>query len=304
MLAPGAEIRPGEAHLWREQVEAVATWRTIPDRLGISASELGLSHRGTVLVGWDPSDRRAVRQFAAVASEMGAPLQEIRREDRPDAFVGLSPRLENGLMLDGDGQVDPDRVVAALNEALAARRVTRLEGEAVVRESPTPTVEVSGTVVTATHGVIATGATPLPTWLAERTTTKIRPIRGTTVRVEGIERSEAPTLRAIIRGRPFYFVSRADGTGVLGATAVEGSNARVEVAELAELLRDATDLVPALAAASIVETRSGLRPVSPDGAPFIEALPDSSWFWSSGHFRHGVTLAPLYGARLVREMGL
>ena len=59
------------------------------------------------------------------------------------------------------------------------------------------------------------------------------------------------------------------------------------------LLRDALDVVPVLEDAHVIEYRLGLRPTSPDLEPFFETLGASRWAWVSGHYRHGVTLAPL-----------
>ncbi|HEY5120224.1 MAG TPA: hypothetical protein VII84_01485, partial [Acidimicrobiales bacterium] len=50
---------------------------------------------------------------------------------------------------------------------------------------------------------------------------------------------------------------------------------------------------PELETSSLLETRVGLRPASTNLEPFFEEWPDRRWAWSSGHFRHGVTLAPL-----------
>jgi glycine oxidase len=88
-------------------------------------------------------------------------------------------------------------------------------------------------------------------------------------------------------------VSRSGGYCVLGATSEERSEPAIEVGEFQRLLRDALDIVPALETANLVETRMGLRPASKDLEPFFEVLAGGRWAWSSGHYRHGVTLAPI-----------
>jgi glycine oxidase len=141
-------------------------------------------------------------------------------------------------------------------------------------------------------GVLATGAHPLPFGVAGKVANVVRPVRGMTVRVQGLDRSSQPMVRAYVRGRSFYMVSRPGGYCVLGASSDEKQELLVEVGELQRLLRDALDIVPSLETASIVETRQGLRPASKDLVPFFEVV-DERWAWSSGHYRHGVTLAPL-----------
>jgi glycine oxidase len=118
-------------------------------------------------------------------------------------------------------------------------------------------------------------------------------VRGVTVRVQGPDRSDVATVRAFVRGRAFYMVSRPGGYCVLGATAEERQESVLEVGELQRLLRDALDVVPVLEDAHVIEYRLGLRPTSPDLEPFFETLGASRWAWVSGHYRHGVTLAPL-----------
>jgi glycine oxidase len=87
-------------------------------------------------------------------------------------------------------------------------------------------------------------------------------------------------------------VSRPGGYCVLGASSDEQRDLVVEVGELQRLLRNALDLVPSLESAAIIETRQGLRPASKSLSPFFEVV-DGRWAWVSGHYRHGVTLAPL-----------
>ncbi len=76
------------------------------------------------------------------------------------------------------------------------------------------------------------------------------------------------------------------------ASSDERRSLGIEVGEFHRLLRDALDIVPELESATVIETRQGLRPATANLAPFIEQI-GNRWFWSSGFYRHGVTLAPL-----------
>ena len=97
-------------------------------------------------------------------------------------------------------------------------------------------------------------------------------------------------------------VSRPGGYNVLGASSEERGATGAQVGEMQRLLRDALDVVPALETATVVETRAGNRPASENLQPFFEVLRGGRWAWSSGHFRHGVTLAPLAALEAVRFM--
>jgi glycine oxidase len=151
-------------------------------------------------------------------------------------------------------------------------------------------------------GIIATGANALPTGAGTSGQHIVRPVHGITVRVRGIDRSAQPMIRSFVRGSTVYMVSRPGGYNVLGASSEERGETGAQVGELQRLLRDALDVVPALETATVIETRAGNRPASENLQPFFEVLRGGRWAWSSGHFRHGVTLAPLAALEAVRFM--
>lgn len=295
MIAPSAEVAPGEEQNFQLQRGALAAWRDLADELrDVTGETLELVETGTLLVGLDSSDRRLIDQFALLATSYGVRPRKITRETNESLFEGVSARINEGLLLEGDGWLDPDQAIALLS------RANELLGVTVVREQvlSATTVDDHVAAVTATGehragvGIFATGARPLPRGVGERVANVVRPVRGMTVRVQGVDRSSLPTIRAFVRGRSFYMVSRPGGYCVLGASSDEQQELVVEVGELQRLLRDALDVIPALESAAIVETRQGLRPASKDLSPFFEIV-DNRWAWSSGHYRHGVTLAPL-----------
>jgi glycine/D-amino acid oxidase-like deaminating enzyme len=61
---------------------------------------------------------------------------------------------------------------------------------------------------------------------------------------------------------------------------------------VANLLRRAIELVPALGNARFVGAWAGLRPAAPDGLPILGPTPISGYFLASGGFRNGVLMAP------------
>ena len=105
-------------------------------------------------------------------------------------------------------------------------------------------------------------------------------------------------VRALIDGRAIYIVDRPNGEVIIGASADESSERYVDALAVAELLRLALLLSPSLDTAEFLEARSGLRPVGPNGQPFLKRL-NSSWGWHSGYYRHGVLMAPLAYRRAV-----
>lgn len=295
MLAPSAEAAPGERRNYELQRTAVSTWRDVARELHeVTGETLDVLETGTLLVGYDASDRRLVEQFEYVAQEFGVVCERVTRESHPTYFEGLTPRIRDGIFLAGDAWLDPDQAMRLLTDAGRMLGVEHVRQRVESATSANDHVEVTTAegVREGDVGLMATGASALPIGVAESVDHSVRPVRGMTVRVSGFDRSAQPVVRAFVRGRSFYVVSRPGGYCVLGASSDEQSELVVEVGELQRLLRDALDVVPSLEAAAVVETRQGLRPATSDLSPFLEVV-DHRWAWASGHYRHGVTLAPL-----------
>jgi len=303
MIAPSAEIAPGEQANFELQKGALAAWRDVADDLEVLTGErITIVQTGTLIVGWDISDRRLIDQFASVASTFNAQYEVVTRQDSPALFSGVTHRISDGLLMGDDAWINPDQAIDVLLRSLEILGVVVVH-EAVVRVDSSQD-EVTASTLTQTFradvGILATGAVSLPDGALTSGKNMVRPIRGVTVRVQGLDRSTQPTVRAFVRGRAFYMVSRLGGYCVLGATAEERADAVLEVGELQRLLRDGLDIIPELESAHVIETRIGLRPASADLEPFFEILPSNRWAWSSGHYRHGVTLAPIAAQHAVR----
>jgi glycine oxidase len=296
MVAPTAEIEPGEKENFTLQRHALVAWRDLASELETLTGDVVTLHEtGTLLVGYDAGDRRLVEQFARVAASFGATPRRVGRGD--DGFRDVSARVTDGLVLDGDAWIDPDAAMSALSHANEGLGVSVVRQR--VLEATTHGPEVALCTEDATYrgrvGVLATGASGPPPGLKNHAVHVVRPVRGMTVRLQGVDRSCQPTLRAFVRGRPLYLVSRPGGYCILGASSEEKGELGIEVGELQRLLRDALDLVPSLESATLLETRQGLRPASTDLRPFLERV-EQRWIWAAGHYRHGVTLAPLAAA--------
>ncbi len=100
MIAPFAEIAPGEEVGFRQQLGALNAWRLLGDELlELTGEQLRLVERGTLLVGFDAGDRRLINQFVEVAESFCVNVESLTREDDPHVFTGVSARIEGGLFL-------------------------------------------------------------------------------------------------------------------------------------------------------------------------------------------------------------
>lgn len=91
-----------------------------------------------------------------------------------------------------------------------------------------------------------------------------------------------------------YLVPRPDGRVLVGATEEDvGFDKRTTAAAIQDLLGLAISLVPGLAHAHLERSWAGLRPGSPDGRPFLGAVPGfDNLYIAAGHFRSGIQLSP------------
>jgi len=294
MIAPGGEIAPGEFENYRRQRDAVASWRRLSDELfEVTGERVAVVQTGTMFVGFDSGDRQLIDHVADIAREFGVDALRVSRETHESFFQSVTPRIHDGLYIDGDGWINPDeavRVLSRANEKLGVKVVRETVTSARVHEDHVVALTDGGSFE-GDVGILATGSGALPDGVAQRAEHAVRPVRGMTVRLEGLDRSAQPTLRAFIRGRSWYLVSRPQGYCVIGASSEEQGSLGVELGEAQRLLRDSLDVVPSLETATLVEIRAGLRPASKDLEPFLEVI-DDRWAWMSGHYRHGVTLAP------------
>jgi len=119
----------------------------------------------------------------------------------------------------------------------------------------------------------------------------VHPVKGQIV----LLRSRPGLLGHIIKHEDAYFVPRADGHILVGAS-MEGAGFRAgnTVSVISALLQAVMSLAPGLGNAGIERQWMGFRPGSPDGLPFLGPVPSRPGLWvASGHYRNGVLLAPI-----------
>jgi len=123
--------------------------------------------------------------------------------------------------------------------------------------------------------------------------------------VERRLREARPAISHVVWGADCYLVPWKDGSVLVGATVEDvGFDERVTVDGVRQLLERSARLVPALAEATFVDARAGLRPATADQLPIVGASTTMRGvFYATGHYRNGVLLAPLT-ASLVADLVL
>jgi len=296
MLAPSAEATDGENGSFFASLEALSLWPTFARDVSERSGEpLHLDEGGSLCVGWDHSDRALQAHLARTATSLGVGVILVERVQRAELFRDITPRITSGHFYANDASIDPDIVVRGLMGAL------RRDGATFINERATDCVDGGGAVIVQTasrtyrakRGIIATGYSPDSWSLRPSTAHAIRPVRGSTVRLRLDGPVEPRMIRAVVRGRSVYIVVRSSGDVVLGASSDESSELITEAGTVLRLMSDAIEILPDLEHATFVGVRVGLRPVSADQNPFFELLAGEKWAWVGGHYRQGITMAPL-----------
>ncbi|MGH9129674.1 MAG: glycine oxidase ThiO [Acidimicrobiales bacterium] len=309
MLAPVTEAHYGEEALIRLNLASARAWPGFAAELGEAASaEVGYQACGTLAVAHDSGDMAALKALYAFQRSLGLPSEMVGRSRARELEPLLSPAIRGGLLAAGDHQVHTRALVQALLVATRRSGVDLLAGPvAAVTTSHDRVTGVrfaDGTQLAAGQVLLAAGC-----WsghiagVPPEAVPPVRPVKGVILRL----RAQAPrpsaepprpilsrNLRGLVRGSSIYLVPRADGTVVVGATVEEqGFDTTVRAGSVADLLRDARCLLPAVDELALVEAHAGLRPGSPDNAPLLGQTGMDGLVIATGHFRNGILLAPV-----------
>ncbi|PAU72365.1 glycine oxidase ThiO [Vreelandella alkaliphila] len=128
----------------------------------------------------------------------------------------------------------------------------------------------------------------------------VRPVKGQMIAYQA---PQGLVQRVVLKdGR--YIIPRSDGLLLVGSTLEEaGFDKTTDSEALASLKQTAESIVPALSDCPVAYHWAGLRPGSPDGIPFIGALPGwSDVYVNAGHYRNGLVLAPASTHVLVDQL--
>jgi D-amino-acid dehydrogenase len=227
----------------------------------------------------------------AAAKELFPPL----RDDTPAVHIA------------GGARVDGRRMRDALRRAATRHGTTVRAGAAalVASGSRITGVDVAGERIDADAVVVAAGAWSAALFDPIGVRVSVTPQRGQIVHLglSGVDTSRWPV---VLPASSHYLLAFDDQRVVVGATRETGAgfDHRVTAAGLAEVLGEALSVAPGLAAASVLETRIGFRPVGPDILPLLGAV--SGWdglVVANGLGASGLTLGPLVG-RLAAAVAL
>lgn len=237
---------------------------------------------GGMVVSADPAELDHAEQRLA-----GRPAGVVTRLTPSQArslFPPLAPELA-AVHVSGAGRVDGRKLRKALLDASGAR---------VLSEH----VTLDDVVRRADAVVLAAGA-----WTSELVDLPVAPQRGQ-ISHFAVPCADTGAWPVVLPVSSHYLLAFPGSRVVAGATRETGSgfDNRVTAAGQAEVLANALAVAPGLASATLLETRVGFRPASPDGGPILGKL-DENLYVATGFGPSGLTLAP-YAGKLVADLVL
>lgn len=324
MLAPVSELHYQEEDLLELMLESSRLWPGFAAGLEHSTGYLTTP---TLAVGADAADRRALADLRTVQQACGLAVEPLTVREARSREPLLSPAISCAFDIPADHQVDPRRLLARIAALLAAdsshRAVLRRAAGLLWADGRVSGVSLVGggeirareTIVANGLGAAALGG--LPAGL----TLPLRPVHGDILRLRvpaHLRPLLRSTVRGLVRGVPVYIVPRQDGTVVIGATQREDTLAQpdapgpgaVSAGGVYQLLRDAQQLLPAVAELELLEATARARPGTPDNAPLLGRVTDRApgrsgdvggLIIATGFFRHGILLAPA-AAQICRQL--
>jgi len=292
MLAPQIEASPDDPLFelglaGRERYQELAA--PLKDSTGI---DIGFWQEGIARLAVDEADVQTLKNRVAWQRQQGHLCDWFDADEVRSRWPWLGTNC-GALYAPHEAALHPERLVAALLRD-AEKAGARIIEETVVgleRRGDRITGVIGSQTWAAEHVVIAAGAwsaglaglpRPLP----------VVPIRGQMASFPW----PAGIPPAIVYGRDGYLVAR-DGEAIAGSTMENaGFDTDVTSAGLAHIFTTVTALCPALSNLDVIDTWSGLRPMTPDGLPIIGKEPRVEGLWyATGHGRNGILLAGITG---------
>ncbi len=293
MLAPVSELHHGEDALLQISLDAAARYpRYVADVTAATGQYTGYRDCGTLVVALAADDRARLADVRASQQRLGLDVEALTGRECRRLEPLLDPAVSGGTLVRGDHQVDPRRLLPALQAAAGAAgvEVAMVRGEPYIEDGRARGIQLpDGEVMHSRWVVLATGA-------YAGSHAPVRPVAGqiARLRMPPGEHVLQRTVRGVVHDRDVYLVPRRNGELVVGATSEERGLAAVTTAGgVYELLRDAQALLPAVSELEFVEVAARCRPGSPDNLPLIGEGEVAGLVLATGHGRNGVLLSGL-----------
>jgi len=294
--AGGGIVSPLYPWRYTAPVTALATWS--------QTSYIHLSQQLLEETGCDP-ELRLKGMFMVDVDDEAEALAWGQKYHRPMEQVGadflyqkepnLAPGCSSALWMPEVGSIRNPRLGQALRKSLELHpKVTLVENTPVdsllIKEGKVVGVKTAQGDLLADQIVVAAGAwsgqllEPLGVGLP------VEPVKGQMM----VFKAPVGLINRVVLMGGRYLIPRNDGRILVGSTLEKiGFDKQPTESAKESLLATAYSICPALKQHELEHHWAGLRPGSPEGVPFIGAVPGTeNLYVNAGHYRNGLVLAP------------
>lgn len=291
---------PAEFALARDSLQR---WESLATLAGTEFSRCG-----TLWVARSEDEARTAHARAARLSAIGVEAQAVDADALYALEPELAPGLCGGMRVPGEAVVYPPRVARELVARACARGAQLHAGRSVQRLQHGQAWLDDGSRLSGP--VLVTTGCALPELLPQL---PLRPRKGhllITDRYPGLLRHQvlecgyADSAHGDADSSVAFNVQpRPTGQILIGSSReYSATDAAVSPAMLQRMLARAIGFMPALGRLQAVRSWTGFRPATPDGRPYLGAVPGQPQVWvAAGHEGLGVTTAPA-SARLLVDL--
>ncbi len=306
--AGGGIISPLYPWRYADAVTELARWsqQHYPDLIAEMNAETGLDAElqpsGLLIMD------EQVEDALAWAARHDINLQHVDSKAVLEIEPQLSPILaaqQQALWMPDVAQVRNPRLVKVTRQYLRQKGVRFLEqtrvDDFVCEAGQIKGVQTDKGVLAADRVMLAGGAWSANLLKKLDIFIDVMPVKGQMI----LFRTTPGTVGRITLSEDRYVIPRKDGRVLVGSSIEHsGFDKSLKTAVRQELVSEAARIIPVLAEAEVEHHWAGLRPGSPQGIPYICAVPSvAGLYLNSGHFRNGVVLGPA-SARLMADLML
>jgi glycine oxidase len=261
---------------------------------------------GTLCVAINRDDREWLHRQYIFKKKNGMPVYWLSGDEARQKEPLLSPRVNSGIWIPSERQINNHLLIEALKDAFVARggtltemtKITELLGKNGNNGLKIQTENGQSYCVTSvinTTGAWANQIDPSLTCQGMN----ICPIKG---QLLNLKMQSHLLLKGMIRSPRIYLAPKQDGNVRVGATSEDqGYNEDITAGATLELLEHAWEIIPAISEFKIEGITVGLRPMTANHMPFIGASSLNGIYHAIGHGRSGILLAP-YTAYLIKKL--
>jgi len=284
---------------------STAIWRALAPELPPSVE---YDPCGTIWIATDDAELGVVHAKHRLYAEQAIASEVLGPRDLAGLEPNLRPGLAGGLLVPGDGVVNPPHATHWLLESARAAGATVRDGVRV-RRVGAHAVHCGDEVLRAEVVVVAAGA-ETPRLIPELPIVPRKGYLAITDRLPGFVRHQLVELGYLAHAHTMSAASvafnvqpRATGQVIVGSSReLVGWDTSLDDRMLARMMARAAEFIPSLASMQMVRTWIGFRPATPDKLPLIGAWPAVPGLWiAAGHEGLGITTS-LGTAQIVADL--